>query len=68
MVLDFTAMHPNTIIASAEIFPESIDIESSMYQNICRFDTVTVYITSTNGTDGVFMGACVVGSDEASSE
>jgi len=39
-----------------------------MYHNICRFDTITVYITSTNGTDGVFIGACVVGSDEASSE
>jgi len=56
IVVDFTAMYPS-IIASAGISPKSIDIELSMYHRACRFDTVTVYITSRRRSDNMFFGS-----------
>jgi hypothetical protein len=63
-------MYPS-ILSSAGISPESIDIESSMYRTGCRFDEAIIYVKSTmvhnrsNASIWV-IGICVIGADEHS--
>jgi len=62
MVVDFTAMYPS-IIVSAGISPESIDIESSMYHQGCRFESIVVHVSLMKHYAGTLLGASVIGTD-----
>ena len=56
-------MYPS-IIASAGISPESIDMERSMFKEGCRFTRIVVHVCTLTVHEGTIVGACVIGEDD----